>query len=125
MLADHRVPTTLPPHPQAIATGGHNNGRVGTIVHKEKHKGSFDIVHIKDAGERKGRRSVAARLALTRDVAQDEASGWPLLLAGCVHRLPCLLLPPTCRLTPTLAPAIPAPLPQPATPLPPASTTCL
>jgi small subunit ribosomal protein S4e len=34
----------------AMATGGHNNGRVGTIVHKEKHKGSFDIVHIKDAG---------------------------------------------------------------------------
>lgn len=33
-----------------IATGGHNNGRVGTIVHKEKHKGSFDIVHIRDAG---------------------------------------------------------------------------
>ncbi len=47
--------TTSPLHfaslfPQAIATGGHNNGRVGTIVHKEKHKGSFDIVHIKDAG---------------------------------------------------------------------------
>lgn len=35
----------------AMCTGGHNNGRVGTIVHKEKHKGSFDIVHIKDAGE--------------------------------------------------------------------------
>lgn len=52
--ADHRLPTTLPPHSQAIATGGHNNGRVGTIVHKEKHKGSFDIVHIKDAGEHKG-----------------------------------------------------------------------
>jgi hypothetical protein len=34
----------------AMATGGHNNGRVGTIVHREKHKGSFDIVHIKDAG---------------------------------------------------------------------------
>ena len=33
----------------AMATGGHNNGRVGTIVHREKHKGSFDIVHIKDA----------------------------------------------------------------------------
>lgn len=32
-----------------MVTGGHNNGRVGTIVHKEKHKGSFDIVHIKDA----------------------------------------------------------------------------
>jgi len=23
----------------AMCTGGHNNGRVGTIVHKEKHKG--------------------------------------------------------------------------------------
>ncbi len=32
-----------------MATGGHNNGRVGTIVHKEKHKGSFDIIHIEDA----------------------------------------------------------------------------
>lgn len=38
----------------AMCTGGHNNGRVGTIVHKEKHKGSFDIVHIKDAGEARG-----------------------------------------------------------------------
>jgi small subunit ribosomal protein S4e len=33
----------------AIAIGGHNNGRVGTVVHKEKHKGSFDIVHVEDA----------------------------------------------------------------------------
>lgn len=33
----------------AMVTKGHNNGRVGTIVHKEKHKGSFDIVHIEDA----------------------------------------------------------------------------
>jgi len=32
-----------------MVTGGHNNGRVGIIVHKEKHKGSFDIVHVKDA----------------------------------------------------------------------------
>jgi len=32
-----------------MVTGGHNNGRVGTILHKEKHKGSFDIVHVKDA----------------------------------------------------------------------------
>lgn len=30
-------------------TGGHNNGRVGVIVSKEKHKGSFDIVHVEDA----------------------------------------------------------------------------
>ena len=34
----------------AMVTGGHNNGRVGTILNKEKHKGSFDIVNIKDAG---------------------------------------------------------------------------
>lgn len=32
-----------------MATGGHNNGRVGIIVHREKHKGSFEIVHIEDA----------------------------------------------------------------------------
>ena len=32
-----------------MATGGHNRGRVGTIVHKEKHKGSFDIVLVRDA----------------------------------------------------------------------------
>ena len=32
----------------AMVTGGHNLGRVGTITHREKHPGSFDIVHIKD-----------------------------------------------------------------------------
>jgi small subunit ribosomal protein S4e len=32
-----------------MITGGRNNGRVGTIVHEEKHKGSFEIVHIRDA----------------------------------------------------------------------------
>ncbi len=32
-----------------MLTGGHNNGRVGIITHKEKHRGSFDIVHVKDA----------------------------------------------------------------------------
>lgn len=33
----------------AMATGGHNLGRVGVIEKQEKHPGSFDIVHIKDA----------------------------------------------------------------------------
>jgi len=33
----------------AMITGGHNLGRVGVIVSKEKHPGSFDIVHLKDA----------------------------------------------------------------------------
>lgn len=32
-----------------MVTGGRNNGRVGTITHQEKHKGSFEIIHIKDA----------------------------------------------------------------------------
>ena len=32
-----------------MATAGSNRGRVGTIVHKEKHKGSFDIVLIRDS----------------------------------------------------------------------------
>merc|ERR1712168_100575 len=32
-----------------IITGGHNLGRVGTITQRERHPGSFDIVHIKDA----------------------------------------------------------------------------
>jgi len=32
-----------------MITGGHNNGRVGTIVHREKHKGSFEIVTVEDA----------------------------------------------------------------------------
>jgi len=29
--------------------GGHNMGRVGIIGHRERHPGSFDIVHVKDA----------------------------------------------------------------------------
>jgi len=32
-----------------MVTGGKNLGRVGVIVHREKHEGGFDLVHIKDA----------------------------------------------------------------------------
>jgi len=32
-----------------MVTGGRNMGRVGVIVNRERHPGSFDIVHIKDA----------------------------------------------------------------------------
>jgi len=32
-----------------MITGGHNLGRVGVIVSKERHPGSFDIIHVKDA----------------------------------------------------------------------------
>ena len=32
-----------------MVTGGRNMGRAGVIVHREKHVGGFDIVHVKDA----------------------------------------------------------------------------
>ena len=32
-----------------MITGGHNLGRVGIITHRERHPGSFDVVHIKDS----------------------------------------------------------------------------
>ena len=44
-----------------MVTGGRNQGRVGTVVHKEKHKGSFDIVLVRDsAGQEFATRSAAA-----------------------------------------------------------------
>jgi small subunit ribosomal protein S4e len=36
----------------AYVTGGNNMGRIGTITHREKHLGGFEIVHIKDALDR-------------------------------------------------------------------------
>jgi len=35
-----------------IITGGRNMGRSGVIVHREKHIGGFDIVHVKDSLDR-------------------------------------------------------------------------
>jgi small subunit ribosomal protein S4e len=32
-----------------MVTGGYNQGRVGVVVKREKHPGSWDIIHIKDA----------------------------------------------------------------------------
>jgi len=34
-----------------VITGGRNMGRAGVIVHREKHMGGFDIVHVKDSLE--------------------------------------------------------------------------
>lgn len=31
-----------------MITGGRNLGRVGTVMNRERHPGSFDIVHVKD-----------------------------------------------------------------------------
>lgn len=72
----------------AMATGGHNNGRVGTIVHKEKHKGSFDIVHIEDAaGE--GRLATWCLTADVAAVAMTTVQQWALhsLHWFCILRL--------------------------------------
>ena len=33
----------------AMINGGKNTGRVGVIVSRERHQGSFDIVHLKDS----------------------------------------------------------------------------
>merc|ERR1711988_518677 len=33
----------------AMINGGKNTGRVGVIISRERHQGSFDIVHLKDA----------------------------------------------------------------------------
>jgi len=32
-----------------MITGGHNLGRIGIVTHRERHPGSFDIVHVKDS----------------------------------------------------------------------------
>ena len=32
-----------------MVTGGHNLGRIGVITSRERHPGSFDIVHVKDS----------------------------------------------------------------------------
>lgn len=32
-----------------MVTGGRNLGRVGLVTHRERHPGSFDIVHVRDA----------------------------------------------------------------------------
>merc|ERR1712054_47253 len=33
----------------AMINGGKNTGRVGVIISRERHQGSFDIVHLKDS----------------------------------------------------------------------------
>jgi len=33
---------------QCVVTKGQNQGRIGVVTHREKHVGSFEIVHVKD-----------------------------------------------------------------------------
>merc|ERR1711924_483856 len=51
-----------------VVTRGQNQGRIGTITGREKHIGSFEIVHIKDS---KGR-SFATRIGNVFVLAQKD-----------------------------------------------------
>lgn len=59
-----------------MITGGHNIGRVGQIVHVEKHPGSFHIVHVKD--------SLGHNFATRYLVASTFTSCCPLQLRGSI-----------------------------------------
>lgn len=50
-LVENKIVTWVKDEPGHLAyvTGGNNIGRVGQILHVERHLGSFDIVHVKDA----------------------------------------------------------------------------
>jgi small subunit ribosomal protein S4e len=61
----------------ALATAGSNMGRIGTLVHLERHPGSFDIVHIKDALGHQ----FATRLSNTFIIGQGHKS-WVTLPRG-------------------------------------------
>lgn len=44
------LPTPLPAAGNlCMVTGGANLGRIGVITNRERHPGSFDVVHVKDA----------------------------------------------------------------------------
>ena len=59
-----------------MITGGRNTGRVGTIMSRERHPGSFDIVHVKDANGH----VFATRL------------GYTFIIGECVLKLKLILL---------------------------------
>ncbi|CAB4056390.1 RP-S4e [Lepeophtheirus salmonis] len=50
-----------------MVTGGRNTGRVGVIMHRERHPGSFDIVHVKDSNGH----TFATRLDYTFVIGKD------------------------------------------------------
>jgi len=61
----------------AMITGGNNVGRVGAIQHREKHPGTFEIIHLKDeAGHQ-----FATRLANVM-VIGDKQKAWVSLPKG-------------------------------------------
>lgn len=72
-----------------MVTGGRNVGRVGTIVSRQKHKGSFDIIVIKDSvGHEFATRSATATPWTLRLLCCS--SSW-----DCTHYC-CLFARPAC-----------------------------
>jgi hypothetical protein len=69
-----------------MVTGGRNTGRVGVVAHREKHKGVFDICHIKDAN---GAPRMRWCLLPRRAVAQIRSSRICVAspLVGCLGRV--------------------------------------
>lgn len=61
----------------AMITSGHNLGRVGVITHRDKHPGSFDIIHLQD---RRGQ-SFATRIANVFIIGEG-SSEWVSLPKG-------------------------------------------
>uniref|UniRef100_A0A8B9SI41 Ribosomal protein S4 X-linked n=1 Tax=Anas platyrhynchos TaxID=8839 RepID=A0A8B9SI41_ANAPL len=75
-----------------MVTGGANLGRIGVITNRERHPGSFDVVHVKDANGN----SFATRLSNIFVIGKVSEHGleWrcvgPLLvLGGCGLKLCC------------------------------------
>lgn len=83
-----------------MVTGGANLGRIGVITNRERHPGSFDVVHVKDANGN----SFATRLSnifvigkvspCLPSPAQGTREGWlhltqcePLMFFLCVGRV--------------------------------------
>jgi small subunit ribosomal protein S4e len=56
---------------QVMVTGGRNTGRVGVVLSRERHPGSFDIVHIKDSADN----TFATRLGNCFAIASGKGKG--------------------------------------------------
>lgn len=84
-----------------MVTGGANLGRIGVITNRERHPGSFDVVHVKDANGN----SFATRLSNIFVIGKvsehgPKVSGASPVLGGCglapgVVGVTCRLLLPT------------------------------
>ncbi|CAK9169645.1 unnamed protein product, partial [Ilex paraguariensis] len=68
-----------------MVTGGRNRGRVGVIKNREKHKGTFETIHVQDATGHE----FATRLGNVSPLAREQNHGYQFLRARVSS---CLLL---------------------------------